>query len=165
MMNAIITNEPGIIRTVSGKFINILNPQPDDICIEDIAHALSHLCRFGGHTPKFFSVAEHCICCMHKVEAKHKFAALMHDASEAYLIDLPSPIKRVMPDYLDIEDMLMKVIAEKFGFEYPLAVDVLRADRLCLEMEWAVLVSGNEFSVMVPGDAKQLFLATFNALK
>ena len=87
-----------IINTFSGKQIDIENPNPDNILIEDIAHALSFICRGCGQVQFFFPVARHCVYCA--LEAKARgfsdevvFACLLHDASEAYMMDLPKPLK------------------------------------------------------------------------
>lgn len=155
---------PGEIRTFTGIMFNVFNPKPEDVCIEDIAHALSQLCRFSGHTVKFYSVAEHSLKCAELVDEKHKLAALLHDASEAYLVDLPSPIKIAIPDYINIEDKLMRVIAEKYGFEYPLHHEVKKADKTWLSLEWDNLMIDNNWATLAPADAKALFLETFDKL-
>ena len=83
-------------QTHSGKMFDIFNPTPEDICIEDIAHALAMQCRFNGHTKEFYSVAEHSLNVARIVnhltsDPKTVMHALMHDAHEAYLGDLPGP--------------------------------------------------------------------------
>lgn len=125
------------IRTQSGIYMNVFKPTMDMICIEDIAHALSYQCRFGGHLPLFFSVAQHSLNCSYLIEDKElKLAALLHDASEAYLLDIPRPIKNNLSNYKEIEDGLMKLIAEKFEFEYPLHKEVKDVDEQMLQFEW-----------------------------
>ncbi len=125
------------IRTRTGIYINVFEPHPDMITIEDIAHSLSHQCRFGGHLYEFYSVAQHSLSCFYVIEEKElKLAALLHDASEAYLLDIPRPIKLRLPDYKKIEDGLMRVIADKFGFEYPLHPKVKEIDETMLQYEW-----------------------------
>src|SRR6478752_7418281 len=109
-------NPEPVIRTFTGKWMDVFSPTPEMICIEDIAHALSLMCRFGGHTPTLYSVGQHSIHVSKLVGNKHKLAALLHDASEAYFMDIPRPIKKKVLEYGPIEDKLMKVIAEKFGF-------------------------------------------------
>jgi hypothetical protein len=107
------------IQTYTGKKFYPFAPRPEDIDIADIAHALSMQCRYAGHTDRFYSVAEHCI---HIAEAllragqpRHVIAAgLMHDATEAYMVDLPRPVKNGLPGYKDAEVRLAAVIAEKF---------------------------------------------------
>lgn len=160
-----LTYIPGEIGTFTGKLINVFNPDPELICIKDIAHALSQQCRFGGHTSQFYSVAEHSIYCSSTVTKKHKLAALLHDASEAYLVDLPSPVKIMMPEYIDAEDRIMKVIAEKFGFEYPLSDEVKRADKKWLNHEWRGLMT-NEFHMptLLPATAYSIFMKRFHEL-
>ena len=136
---------PNCIRTVSGIYINVFEPKPEMICIEDIAHALSYQCRFGGHLPKFYSVAEHSLNCSYLIEDSNlKLAALLHDASEAYLLDIPRPIKSGLTNYKEIEDSLMKVIAEKFGFEYPLHSKIKEIDEIMLQTEWDILMLKKE---------------------
>jgi hypothetical protein len=107
------------IQTHTGRAFYPFAPRLEDIDIEDIAHALSMQCRYAGHVKRFYSVAEHCI---HIAEAllrdgqpRHVVAAgLMHDATEAYLVDLPRPVKNMLPGYKDAEVRLAAVIAEKF---------------------------------------------------
>jgi uncharacterized protein len=127
---------PDCIRTYSGKYINVFNPNPDDILIEDIAHALSRAPRFGGHLPVPYSVARHSIACCRAVVPHHKLAALLHDGSESLLGDLAKPIKMRMPEYQAVEDKLMRAIARKFGFQYPLHDDVHCIDKTMLHYEW-----------------------------
>lgn len=138
MLNQLYT--PDCIRTYTGRFVNVFQPTPKMICIEDIAHSLSQQCRFGGHLAQFYSVAQHSINCASLVSSAHAKAALLHDASEAYLMDIPSPIKARMPEYKKIEHELMLVIAQALGFTYPLSDEVKRIDKDMLELEWEALV-------------------------
>lgn len=82
------------IQTFTGKQFWPLAPKASDVCIEDIAHALSLKCRFGGHVKKFYSVAEHCVRVMKILKPADQLWGLMHDAAEAYLPDIAAPIKR-----------------------------------------------------------------------
>lgn len=165
MLNTLYT--PDCIRTYTGRFVNVFQPTPQMICIEDIAHSLSNQCRFGGHLAQFYSVAQHSINCAGLVSSAHAKAALLHDASEAYLMDIPSPIKAKMPEYKKIEQDLMMVIAQALGFTYPLSDEVHRIDKTMLELEWEALVMGSSppahgcFTSYTPGDVKRLFLQTF----
>ncbi len=157
------------IRTFSGKYVNVFDPDPETITIEDIAHALSMQPRFGGHLPQFYSVAQHSINCSLFVDGDDntRFSALMHDASEAYLLDMPKPIKINMPQYNEIEDKLMKVLAVKFGFEYPKSIEVEDVDRFMLDREWAELMLEKESALfdpldpMLPADARHAFLLEY----
>lgn len=153
------------IRTYSGLYVNVFDPDLETICIEDIAHALSNLCRFGGHTKRFYSVAQHSVLCSRSVDNKFRIQALLHDASEAYLLDVPKPIKRHLVGYKEMEDRMMALIAEKFGFTFPLEKEVKAIDRDMLEIEWAqVVIKDNGFLSWSPEFAKDLFLETFNDL-
>ncbi len=109
------------IQLRSGGGFNPLEPDPASIHIEDIAHALSNQCRFAGHVRDFYSVAQHSVlCCRQVLPPESQLAMLMHDASEAYLVDLPRPLKAAFPQYAEIEDRLMEVIAGKYGFQWPM---------------------------------------------
>lgn len=108
------------IQVYTGKRFWVLDPRPEDVDIRDIAHALSLQCRYGGHARSFYSVAEHCVILARWVWAETKaprltFAALMHDAAEAYLPDLARPTKVFMPEYMRIERILEAVIFPVFG--------------------------------------------------
>ena len=113
-MNTEIQSGPWM-RLRSGQRFYPLNPTPELIDIEDIAHALGNLCRFGGHTREFYSVAQHCVMCSLMVEADDALPALLHDATEAYLVDLPKPIKSLLPRYSEIEANLATCIEQAFG--------------------------------------------------
>jgi len=129
------------IRTYTGIYMNVFEPTFEMICIEDIAHALSMQCRFGGHLYSFYSVAQHSLNCSYLIEEKSlKLAALLHDASEAYLLDIPRPVKQGLSNYKEIEDKLMQLIAQKYGFEYPLHKEVKKIDELMLQTEWDCLM-------------------------
>jgi len=99
-----------------GKFYP-LDPRPEEIFIEDIAHALSLLCRYVGHIKRFYSVAEHCWYVSERVSKENALWGLLHDATEAYLSDISHPLK-YMPEmaiYKKIEKDVQKVICARFG--------------------------------------------------
>jgi uncharacterized protein len=91
------------IATRGGRAVDLLSPDPASIHLEDIAHALSHLCRFTGHTERFYSVAEHSVLMSYMVPPSLAVAALMHDAAEAYLGDVSAPLKSLLPKYRFLE--------------------------------------------------------------
>jgi len=159
---------PNCIRTFTGIYMNVFEPTLEMICIEDIAHALSNQCRFGGHLPKFYSVAQHSIVMSDKMHQSHKLAALLHDASEAYLLDIPRPIKQGLSNYKQIEDKLMNLIAEKFSFKYPLHEKVKEVDEYMLQWEWSSLMLGKQIFPKIEcwsfDDCKLKFLETYNEL-
>lgn len=158
---------PNCIRTNSGTFINVFEPTPEMIVIEDIAHALSRLPRFGGHLNRPYSVAQHCVLATKRVKGlANKKATLLHDASEAYLLDMPSPIKARMHEYKEHEDKLMAAIFEKFDVEYPLNHAVKKVDREMLDLEWENLVVNDnpDFKVWSANKAKKEFMKMYNKL-
>lgn len=107
-------DEIGTISTFSGIDFNILTPNPNNINIIDIAHSLSMQCRFTGHTPEFYSVAQHSVLVSRVVRPEFALQALFHDASEAYLTDIPRPLKPLMPQYETIEYNLTQLINHVF---------------------------------------------------
>lgn len=174
-------NEVGVgnsqIETYSGRFFEVIDPKVEDIDLYDISHALSMLCRFGGHSEAFYSVAEHSVLVSMLVSKENALAALLHDASEAYLVDIPSPVKSFLDNYQFIEAKIMIQIANKFGFEYPLAEEIKLADRAQLKTEAKYLMAGRGENwgtwldgitlrgkipkCLQPIEAKQLFLTRF----
>lgn len=105
------------ITTFTKKQFLPLCPEKKDVCIEDIAHALSLMTRANGHFPKFYSVAQHSLDCAREAKVRGLsneciLYALLHDASEAYLSDITRPVKKYMPQYQEIEENMQKVIFE-----------------------------------------------------
>lgn len=123
------------IQTVKGRKFWPLDARPGDFDIEEIAHALSNLCRFGGHTRDFYSVSQHCVLVSQLVPLELARDGLMHDAAEAYLIDLPRPIKYAMPTYLEAEHKMEVALAEQFGLDFPWHPMVKAADNNALVTE------------------------------
>lgn len=137
-------SENAWIETFTGKRFHLLAPQPDEIDIVDIAHGLSNLCRFTGHTRDFYSVAQHSFLVSHQVPAELALTALLHDATEAYISDLSRPLKHFTPvgaAYQEIEERIAKTIAEKFGTVHPLPSEVQHADHQLLYAEKEQLMS------------------------
>lgn len=107
------------IRTFTGVCAYPLEPDADEIIIEDIAHSLSMLCRANGHYSSFYSVGAHCINCYEEAYARResprvKMACLLHDATEAYMSDVTRPVKKYLEIYRDKEAGLANVIYSKF---------------------------------------------------
>ena len=121
------------IETFTGKEFHFLDPTHEQIDIRDIAHSLAYTCRYTGHSRKFYSVAEHSILVSYL--ATDPLAGLLHDASEAYITDIASPIKPHLSNYKELEDMIMGRIASKFGFDYPLDPDIKDCDSTQLKTE------------------------------
>lgn len=109
------------IWTNSGKKFSYNYTEPDQICIEDIANALSKICRYAGHIDKFYSVADHCCNLVEYEESNgitnpiYLLGVLLHDAAEAYLADIPAPAKKLLPDFKAKEKEIYAIIAKKFG--------------------------------------------------
>ncbi len=125
------------IQTYLGFAFHPLDPQPEDIYIKDIAHALSNQCRFTGHVKRHYSVAEHCWRVSNLCDPKDALWGLLHDASEAYCVDVPRPIKRMpgMEVYRKVEKNVMRVVAERFGLDPVEPASVQRADKIMLAVE------------------------------
>lgn len=167
------------IQTFSGRKFHPLSPDPEQIVIEDIAHALSNLCRFAGHVRKFYSVAQHSVLVSLHCYPDNALAGLLHDASEAYLLDMPRPLKQHgdFGWYRAYEDNLMLKIEEKYGFS-ALLKDIHDADMRVFAAECRDLMSPlhPEFEVgpfepiearikpLSPKVAKQMFLERFTQL-
>jgi hypothetical protein len=157
----------GSIRTNSGTFVNVFDTNPDSIKIEDIAHALSRLPRFGGHLNRHYSVAQHSVLCAQMAKTKKdKKAALLHDGSEAFLLDMPTPIKARMGEYKQYEDKLMTIIFKKYDLEWPLSNNIKKIDRKMLLIEWDNLAinDNKEFKCWTPNKAKKEFLKLYKQL-
>lgn len=106
--------------TYTKKYFKPLDPNIEDIDIVDIAHALSLNCRANGHTPYFYSIAQHSINCCTEAKARNlpkriQFACLLHDASEAYISDVIRPVKKYLLEYKNVELNIQTAIYEKYN--------------------------------------------------
>jgi hypothetical protein len=126
------------IQTYTGKLFWPLDPQKDEIDIEDIAHALSNICRFTGHVKDFYSVAQHSLLVSDLCQS-NKLSGLLHDGSEAYICDIARPVKRLdeMRSYREVEKIVQTAIFSAFSLEYPEPREVKQAD------DWAVFIEAN----------------------
>ena len=131
------------IQTVSGKRVDLSNPNLETIDILDIAYALSQICRYTGHSNKFYSVAEHSIRVSQIVSPELRLHALLHDASEAYIQDISRPLKNLIPAYKKLEDNLSEVIFAKWLKHRDEAV-VKKADYILLATEGRDLMRNTE---------------------
>lgn len=163
------------ILTYSGYYFDFLEPNRSVITVEDIAHALSNVCRFGGHVRHHYSVAQHAVLVSHLVPPEYAFFGLHHDDPEAYLGDIPTPLKRILPDYRNIEHKVEHAIFNTFGLPDIMPPEIKIADRIALATEqrdlmpqiphkdaWDVIkdVVPNEAKIvkMSPEQAEKLFL-------
>lgn len=168
--------EGGGLRTYTGRLVYPLDPALEDFDIKDIAHALSNLCRFGGHVKKFYSVAEHSVYVSYHTKKSEALIGLLHDASEAYLVDMPRPIKTYMPQYRDIEENIQRMVSEKFGLRWPFPASVHEADNRILISEMRDLMTQvspwpgmpkpyvDKIEAVSPIKAEKLFMNRYNEL-
>lgn len=168
------------IRTFTGQHIDYLNLKQEQINIEDIAVSLSNICRFAGHLPEFYSVAQHSYLCSMIVPAEFALEALLHDGVEAYCQDIPSPLKRLLPDYQAIESKVDAIVRQAFNLPAEMSTPVKYADLIMLATErrdlgiddgsvWPILEGispSEEFLIapLKPGEAYGLFLNRFHEL-
>lgn len=119
------------IRLRSGSYFDFLEPKSDQFTLEDIAGALSKICRFGGQIDSFYSVAEHSIYCAQQAQDDGlplgtQAALLLHDAAEAFCGDVVKPLKIMLSEYSVIETRVEAIIAEKFGIDFEGEKDSVR---------------------------------------
>jgi hypothetical protein len=169
------------IQTFTGRAFHYEDPQPEDVHIEDIAQALSKQCRFAGHTTRFYSVAEHSVLVSKQfVNPELRMLGLLHDATEAYVLDLPKPLKSLLPAYKDYEDRLWRVIAAKFNLPVEIPAEIHEIDLRMLITERPQLfrqtipwpkyadvapLTGVEISCWSPGAAYIDFMLEFRQIE
>ena len=154
------------IRTLSGQSLSLIKPDAGSILIEDIARGLAYKSHFGGHTPKYFSVAEHSLLVMSLLPPALKrnpvvrLAALLHDAPEAYIGDCVKPLKDLLPDYVIIEKRLQHVILDKFGIPADTLKSIKPYDLRAQEIEYEVFYAGIDHGLyfLSPEQSLQTFL-------
>ena len=173
------------ISTVSGVQFHFLDPRAKEVVIEDIAHSLAWRCRFNGHTKVYYSIAQHsvlvaeCLCEMFPNDRAIQLWGLLHDAAEAYLPDVPGPIKPYLRGFDALEERILQVITAKYGLIYPPIAAVKLADRQALIIEglvlfgreivetWEYKITPPESIQLVPmtaEESKKAFLDKFNEL-
>ena len=170
------------ILTASGRRFDVESPRARDVHAKDLAHALSNLCRFGGHTRVHYSVAQHSILVSELVPKELALVGLLHDAGEAYLGDVVGPVARRLPAFLALERGILAAVAARFGIRPEQFHDarVRHADRVALLTErrdllpsspipWAEDLAGlraaeAEVVPLTPRQAKAAFLARLDAL-
>ncbi len=168
------------ILTHSGHYFDFINPQDSVILIEDIAWALSHICRFTGHVSEPYSVGQHSLLVSSIVPPEDSLAGLLHDAAEAYLGDVSSPLKQLLNDYKILEENVEQAIFRTFGLPDNLPKSVKHADLVMLatekrdllpehtETEWRLLDGIKPLSMRIqpysPEIIRREFLARFRDL-
>lgn len=116
------------VQTFTGRAVWPLDPRPEEIFIEDVAHHLSMLCRFAGAGQRFLSIAEHCCNVATRTSDENKLEALLHDGPEYVLSDVLSPVKRSLTEYKVLEDLQARAFATRFGLKYPWPAEVHELD-------------------------------------
>ena len=122
------------LQTYSGGMMNLTTNDFSELTLEDIAHSLSNQCRYAGHTRHFYSVAQHCLICADNAPAGQEWNALMHDAVEAVITDIPSPVKARVPPVKDYEISVQSVLMEKFDYRVTTDVKLLDIRALATEI-------------------------------
>lgn len=125
----------GWMTTFTGKQFSFNDPQPDQICIEDISHQLSMICHWNGACREFFSVAQHSAMLSRIVPWELQKWALLHDAAEAYCGDMIRPLKLLLPEYKIIEKRIMQAIANVFELSWPEPAELKSWDDKILKLE------------------------------
>ncbi len=168
------------MQTYTGRQYWPMDPRPHEVHIEDIAHSLSLQCRYAGHCLRYYSVAEHSVLIARSLAAKHApevaLAGLLHDAPEAYCVDIPRPLKPYLTNYRAIEQDNWLAIATRFCLPAELPDEVHDADNRIIAdelvnlvpMPWHARYAGQELGVKLrywsQEEAELEFLATFDAL-
>jgi 5'-deoxynucleotidase YfbR-like HD superfamily hydrolase len=170
------------IQTYTGQKFYPLDPRPEEINIEDIAHSLSLQCRFAGHTKFHYSVAQHSIHVASVLDRPYRAHGLLHDATEAYMVDLPRPIKKYSEIgnlYVEVEIKLWQAIADRFSISAAIPSAVHEADsRMCVTEkrdvmpnngpEWERHKLGEPYDFTIveyhPEHVEKVFLKTFKGL-
>lgn len=165
------------MQTFTGRAFWPMDPLAHEIDILDVAHSLSMQCRYAGHSTIFYSVAEHSVYVSRNVPPSDRLWALLHDAPEAYLVDVPRPVKPFLPGYRDAEDRVMAAVCERFGMPPDMPVSVKEADNAILaderdqvmapcDREWNLTRKGVGVKIegWSPVKAKAMFLNEFQMI-
>lgn len=151
----------GCMITKCGIVVDLINPDPDTILIEDIAHGLANNCRWNGHTQKFWSVAQHCCMMYDMAHDGEKLTGLFHDAEEAYWGDMIKPLKNIIkekcPEIIERMRYLRKLIFDKFSIP-EIGGATNSNDFTCLEWEFENIIKFSNAKFWNPTRAKKEWL-------
>lgn len=161
------------MQTYTGKLFNVLDPDPESICVEDIAHSLSLMCRYGGHCKFFYSVAQHSLLCKEFAErvgydARIQTLALLHDTAEAYVSDVIRPIKASFPAFEVIEEKVHSAILLSLGVDTPIPDEmeiVSYIDDSLLSIEMGVIMGRQFLPDTIPNHVREDVLVITSKIK
>lgn len=153
----------GHMITVSGKLINLFDPDPNMIDINDIAHGLSNTCRWNGHTGEFFSVAQHVVLGVEVCKRERRPQWVLHDSEETYFGDVIKPLKNMFPEIEKASITMRKLIYKQLGVEYIYDEEIERVDAYMLDWDYNTLIGKNfeRGHCWSPEVAKDKFLEAF----
>lgn len=164
------------LQTYTGRQFWPMDPRADEVFIEDIAHSLAMQCRYAGHGMRFYSVAEHSVLIARAAPLEHALWGLLHDASEAYLVDVPRPVKRHLAGYKEAEDRVTAAITAAFGLPAAMPGIIHEMDNRIIADEraqnmrdcivpWSPRVPlGVELQFWTPEEAERAFIDEFDIL-
>lgn len=169
------------IQTRSGKDFDLIEPSKNEFTVEDVAHALSNICRYCGHVSEFYSVAQHSVMVSKLVEPQYALIGLLHDASEAFVGDVAKPLKELLPDYKQVEARIEEFVLSRFGIDpHNIPASIKTADIIALVTEQRDLMHGPDAELMrkykvapleekiiplPPKQAKDLFLERYREIR
>lgn len=156
------------VLMTANDFMDPLRPEIDRISLKDISTGLSNACRWGNQCPKFYSVAEHSVCVAQRVPQRHRLCALLHDAAEAYLGDVPAPyrddviimIDGIATPYAVAESRLRDLIFARYGLGSGIPDEVDAADMEQREWEALNVMRGNHVGLM-PMEAREAWVRAY----
>ncbi|MCO6385192.1 hypothetical protein [Oceanicola sp. 502str15] len=167
------------IMLASGRRFDLLDPSSSTFGIDDIAHGLANVCRYAGQCRGFYSVAEHSLLVSQTV-SRYAFEALLHDSAEAFIGDITRPLKKLLPDYREIEERIEDAVAERFGLDRAAKATIKEADLRVLAAEqqqvmalgcadWSseagILPAPVTVRGLSPNDARAAFLRRYEELR